>query len=108
MTARLTYSSRGELLESVVETDQATPGGEVDGLIDAHQTATFEYDADGNVIRQVAVAGQTGCPSTTSITVMEYDSRGQLVQSTTEYDFDADGTLDQITVVSVAYDGVKP
>ncbi len=64
-TGHFTYGSDGELLEQVFETDEALPGGTVDGLIDQVQSSTLEYDARGNVVREVAFAQQTGFPPST-------------------------------------------
>ena len=136
-TGNFTYGSDGELLEQVFETDEALPGGTVDGL-DYVQSATLEYDARGNVVREVAHAQLTGFPPVTQITLQGYDSdgnlmsyraeadfngdgtidvrisnvntynsRGQLLTSVGEVDSDGDGTIDQTSVVTTVYDGVK-
>jgi hypothetical protein len=91
------------LLEQVFETDQAIlpgGGGEIDGFIDSRQTSTFEYDADGNLVREVSVATPTGFPSATAITLLEYDARGNVVSIQQELDGNSDGTI-EIRVSSV-------
>ncbi|MEO7275235.1 MAG: hypothetical protein ABIX28_14235, partial [Vicinamibacterales bacterium] len=136
-TGTLTYGATGLLLTTASEADQAeTIGGTIDGIIDSRTSSTREYDADGNVVREVATAGQTGFTPVTSISVRAYDSRGnvvseqdtleangtiltrvdvintynssgQLLTSVTKTDGNGDGTVDQTTVVSVVYVGVK-
>jgi hypothetical protein len=80
------------------------PGGEIDGVIDTRLTAALEYDASGNLVREVAVAQQTGFPPTTQTTLHEYDSKGNVLASRYELDFNADGTIDVRTSVANIYD----
>ena len=95
ITGTLTYSSHGELLEQVFETDAAElPGGEIDGIIDYRQTGTFEYDADGNVVLSMSTVQQTGFPAVTETTRQTYDSRGNVLSYQSEVDFNGDGTID--------------
>ena len=42
-----------------------------------------------------------------STVVRTHNSRGQLLTPTTDVDSDGDGTIDQTSVVTTVYDGVK-
>jgi YD repeat-containing protein len=97
----LTYDAGGRLLTTTSETDQALPGQTIDGVIDYRTESTLEYDADGNVVRQVSTAGQTGFPASTYVVTSQYDSQGNLVSQTGVLDGNSDGTTD--TQVDLAY-----
>jgi hypothetical protein len=52
----------------------------------------------------MAVAQATGFPPSTQITLHEYDSRGNVLASRAELDFNGDGTIDIRTNTSNTYD----
>ena len=79
-----TYDARGNATR--IETDS-----DGDGVI--NQTATYEYDASDNLIRQSWFDGAATTP--TSVSEWVYDSAGVLQRATT--DNDGDGSHDRIT-----------
>jgi len=92
-TGVYTYSAAGLLVNTVSETDQADkPTGEIDGVIDYREASTFEYDSDGNLVRQVSTAAAIGFDSFTSISLLEYDSRGNVTLTTSELFANSDST----------------
>ena len=62
----------------------------------------------GNLVSYQAEGGFNGDNTiNVRISVSTYNSRGQLLTATTDVDSDGDGTIDQTSVVTTVYDGVK-
>jgi hypothetical protein len=55
------------------------------------------------MVRQVSTGGRIGFPTATAISVLQYDSRGNVVSQLDELDANTDGTIDTRASVANTY-----
>lgn len=93
-TVARTYDSEGRLIEAVQDHDSQT-----DGVIDARTTRTLAYDDKGRILREMQNS-YNGADDLQVITTISYAYTGETTVLTYEYDNNADGIVDEVTVVT--------
>ena len=101
----LTYDTDGRLVFLVSDLDYyGRADGGADGVVDSRSETRYEYDADGNKVRETYDNVLDRGILHREEYISEYDARGRLIRTDTSVDIFKDGIADEFSTISYTRD----